>query len=875
MILDEESSEDTPGELLWIKSFALVEVIKKDSNAKRLLGVHLHHKRAKCKLGMDEWILVKVHSRKERTFTFSIHEKKFPEYGLKLTIPMNALSETDMQNENSWMITNADGTNIRECSPPDNLADLTHVNNPAIVLCLYERYKKNKIYTRAGSVLLVMNPCKQLLELHSEAMVDKFRHENSTSFESEKLGSGCHVFATANRIYWQMLRNIRIQAARRFFSKKMDTANQIISVSGETGAGKSTTVKHLVTYLANLSYYNKYSKYIPPVDYSLDHQVLTNASKSRKICIEEQILSSMLILESFGNARTGIHDNSSRYGLLIKLNFEVQGLLTSAKIQTYLLDTLRLIVQSPRERNFHIFYELLIGDDTFKDDEWYSECKKKQWFNEVSPVDFQMLCHSGTYDRRDGGDRESFRNLFCAMKHVGFTDEEVAEILTVVTALLYASNLTFVSLSEDECKIDPQNSSLEQFQRLLGVDEDAINNTFCRTATTVFGKKIRSNISIDKAENQVKKFIQSTYLALFMFLVRTINMVIKGNRGVQKDECAYIAVLEGFSFERLGVNSFNRLCRNYLIELQEHSFKVFNINRIKEDYLQEGLGILPSSFISQDKGNVLDLMENPQHGILTLLDKSEDDWNEDFAKYFFEMCVGKERFQVARDDNGFYIEHFFGKSLYNAKVFVYENSRLISHEISLLRDSHNSFVNKLSECLYFERAKHSSRVLRYKGCSDLQMLTQYKAKISEILDNAIPHYVRCFNPNTSLIPEAFSRNYVHRQIDDVNIIEALNVSKVGFTRKYSRHTFYKLYQLLMSGSNNEEDEIIRLLSKLNEKFEEGGKMGRRKVFLKRHAFYELERMRREKMHSFVVRVQAQYRMTKAKIYFRKMQELAS
>ena len=79
----------------------------------------------------------------------------------------------------------------------------------------------------------------------------------------------------------------------------------------------------------------------------------------------------------------------------------------------------------------------------------------------------------------------------------------------------------------------------------------------------------------------------------------------------------------------------------------------------------------------------------------------------------------------------------------------------------------------------------------------------------------------------------------------------------------------------MSGSNNEEDEIIRLLSKLNKTVEEGGKMGRHKVFLKRDAFYELERMRREKMHSFVVMVQAQYRMMKAKIYFRKMQELAS
>ena len=206
---------------------------------------------------------------------------------------------------------------------------------------------------------------------------------------------------------------------------------------------------------------------------------------------------------------------------------------------------------------------------------------------------------------------------------------------------------------------------------------------------------------------------------------------------------------------------------------------------------------------------------------------------------------------------------------------MYENkSRLISQEIFLLRDSNSSFVNKLSECLYFERAKQSSGVLRGKNSSDLQKFKNDIAKISETFDDANQNYVRCFNPNSSLIPEAFSRDYVHRQINDMNITEALNVSKDGFTRKYSRRTFYTLYQLLMSGSNHEEDEIIRLLSKLNEKVEEGGKMGRRKVFLKREAFCELERMRREKMHSFVVRVQAHYRMMKAKFYFRNTQVLA-
>ena len=73
--------------------------------------------------------------------------------------------------------------------------------------------------------------------------------------------------------------------------------------------------------------------------------------------IEDQVLQSNPILESFGNARTHRNDNSSRFGKFIELRFNHKGTLVGASIETYLLEKVRLISQAEGERNYHAFYE--------------------------------------------------------------------------------------------------------------------------------------------------------------------------------------------------------------------------------------------------------------------------------------------------------------------------------------------------------------------------------------------------------------------------------------------------------------------------------------------------------------------------------------
>ena len=85
--------------------------------------------------------------------------------------------------------------------------------------------------------------------------------------------------------------------------------------------------------------------------------------------VEDRVLATNPILESFGNAKTSRNNNSSRFGKWLKINFSLNSgtgvlELTGAHITQYLLEKTRVVVQSGEERNYHIFYQLCAADPT-------------------------------------------------------------------------------------------------------------------------------------------------------------------------------------------------------------------------------------------------------------------------------------------------------------------------------------------------------------------------------------------------------------------------------------------------------------------------------------------------------------------------------
>jgi myosin-5 len=274
------------------------------------------------------------------------------------------------------------------------------------------------------------------------------------------------------------------------------------------------------------------------------------------------VLQSNPILESFGNARTVRNDNSSRFGKFIEIEFNSTGCLSSASIETYLLEKVRLITQAPGERNYHIFYEILAG---------VTQRERQQLrIGNLTAQDFNMTVASGTLDRRDGvSDRDTFKALREALDTVGFTRDEQFDLLRVSAALMHASNVTFQETTPDASELDLSNPSLRCTVDLLGVSVIALNEACCRFAIEARGETLYKNLSMDQAKKAIEALIKATYQALFTHIVRRINSFITvkeahrtDNRNSSTAVTASIGVLDIFGFESFEENSFEQLVRD-------------------------------------------------------------------------------------------------------------------------------------------------------------------------------------------------------------------------------------------------------------------------------------------------------------------------
>jgi myosin heavy subunit len=124
---------------------------------------------------------------------------------------------------------------------------------------------QDKIYTYVSSILISVNPFK-LLPIYTPEVLESYR--------SGGANKAPHVFAVADAAYNAMLAEKR---------------HQSVVISGESGSGKSEATKLILQYLAETS----------------------SGGRGESAGLEQQILQSNPLMESFGNAKT-VRNNNSR-----------------------------------------------------------------------------------------------------------------------------------------------------------------------------------------------------------------------------------------------------------------------------------------------------------------------------------------------------------------------------------------------------------------------------------------------------------------------------------------------------------------------------------------------------------------------------------
>ena len=205
----------------------------------------------------------------------------------------------------------------------ENLLWLKEFNENGLIDCLEERYnaEDKKIYTFIGTTILIaINPYERL-QCYSEENKQKIREYFDQKYADpySVKPPDAHIYYVVEDAYRDMMKNKKSQA---------------FIISGESGSGKTESANYIIKYL-------------------------TNSSSDININIKI----SNFLLESFGNAKTARNNNSSRFGKFIEIYFSDKGEILYSHIVGYLLEKSRITKMPKTDRNYHIFYQFVLGSN--------------------------------------------------------------------------------------------------------------------------------------------------------------------------------------------------------------------------------------------------------------------------------------------------------------------------------------------------------------------------------------------------------------------------------------------------------------------------------------------------------------------------------
>jgi len=668
--------------------------------------------------------------------------------------------------------------------PPDDLVQLVHLHEPAILRALCERFLNSTIYTFCGPILLALNPFERL-PLYSSRILQSYKKEDTEVAP--------HVYAVASAAFNQMVDESGREGSDR---------DQSILISGESGAGKTESTKIVMQFLATVA--RKQSEDGEELGELHVSEYLGEGgfvkSETGHFSIEQQVLESNPILESFGNAKTIRNDNSSRFGKFIQMQFNSSGFLVGASIVTYLLEKVRVSKQSEHERGYHVFYQMLLGG---------SDEEKKRWKIDVDsgPSDFEVIS-SGCQERSDGvSDASQFHVTKRAMRIMGFSDPEIDDTFKVVAIVMHLGNLQFSEHGEGTSRIDDERDegrrSLESLLELLKIDRDSFSNSLCTRTVTAAGETFTKPLSAADAAATADALAKSIFSKNFEWIVARINESITHKKKARR----FIGVLDIFGFEIFDHNSFEQLCINYCNERLQQQFNDFVFKQ--EQYLYEKEKISWKFIDFPSNSATVELIDG-SGGILTTLDdecrlpKGSD---AGFARKLYQNLAEKDRFKASKPQaaNGeFVVVHYAGEVCYSTDGFLEKNQDALRQEaLDLMQQSGNLFV----KALFIEAAakakatswKSTKGNERRSALSLTSVSAQFKTQLGSLVETigtTAPHYIRCLKPNDVAKAKQIRLGRVVQQLQCGGVLEAVRVARAGFPVRMPHQIFIKRYGLL-------------------------------------------------------------------------------
>uniref|UniRef100_A0A8C4M899 Myosin heavy chain 3 n=1 Tax=Equus asinus asinus TaxID=83772 RepID=A0A8C4M899_EQUAS len=732
----------------------------------------------------------------------------------------------------------------------EDMAMLTHLNEPAVLYNLKDRYTSWMIYvsgkgfmyiythteihtyfllpqTYSGLFCVTVNPYKWL-PVYNPEVVDGYRGK-------KRQEAPPHIFSISDNAYQFMLTG-----------------------SGESGAGKTVNTKRVIQYFATIAATGDLAK---------------KKDSKMKGTLEDQIISANPLLEAFGNAKTVRNDNSSRFGKFIRIHFGTTGKLASADIETYLLEKSRVTFQLKAERSYHIFYQILSN-------------KKPELIEllliTTNPYDYPFISQ-GEILVASIDDAEELLATDSAIDILGFTPEEKSGLYKLTGAVMHYGNMKFKQKQREE-QAEPDGTEVaDKTAYLMGLNSSDLLKALCFPRVKVGNEYVTKGQTVDQVHHAVNALSKSVYEKLFLWMVTRINQQLDTKLPRQH----FIGVLDIAGFEIFEYNSLEQLCINFTNEKLQQFFNHHMFVLEQEEYKKEGI---EWSFIDfgMDLAACIELIEKPM-GIFSILEEEcmfPKATDTSFKNKLYDQHLGKSsNFQKPKVVKGraeahFSLIHYAGTVDYSVSGWLEKNKDPLNETVVGL---YQKSSNRLLAHLYatFATADADSgkkKVAKKKGSSFQTVSALFRENLNKLMSNlrtTHPHFVRCIIPNETKTPGAMEHSLVLHQLRCNGVLEGIRICRKGFPNRILYGDFKQRYRVLNASAIPEGQFIDskkaceKLLASIDIDHTQY-KFGHTKVFFKAGLLGTLEEMRDDRLAKLITRTQAVCRGFLMRMEFQKM-----
>ncbi|KAL7577779.1 hypothetical protein ACA910_010536 [Epithemia clementina (nom. ined.)] len=714
---------------------------------------------------------------------------------------------------------------------PDMVA-LPFMHEAALLYNLKQRHIAEKPYTRTGDIVIAVNPYKWYPELYTEKKRSYYAQRLVWDYNSDqdpRTSMEPHVYEVSALAY-------------KGLTMGDDGEHQSILVSGESGAGKTETVKICLNHIAS----TQRGQY----DTTATGR---HSSDNQNDPIVQRIVDSNPLLEAFGNAKTRRNDNSSRFGKYLQLQFDRRSspsrhsgsafldtgsrsrhcALVGSKCEVYLLEKNRVVQHEASERNFHIFYQLLA-----------SSHKTKFW-QKLKGADPSSFAYVGaattttttTTCEPEHDDAAQFEETLRALSLIHIKGDLLMALMQAVCVVLQLGNLGFAAdPADNDHSIVSTLSELANLAELMNVTEHDLTKAFTQRTFTTQNETHKVPLNAASAKEACDALAKEIYQKIFLWLVQKINQAtsVVSNNGEDaessstKTNIGLIGLLDIFGFETFKVNRFEQLCINYANEKLQQKFTQDVFRCVQEEYHAEGIPL--KDIYYDDNTNVLDLIEGRPTGLLALLNEECVRPKGNAMEYVQKALKANRESPCLKvhptDRLSFGIQHYAGQVMYDAEGFVERNQDTLPTDLQECAEKCSNDIVRAQRSEPATRTQNQAAATtsrRYQQSNRREsnlvaptVWTKYKNQLQNLmglLHQTRSRYIRCIKPNNQKAPLLLEHKPVLEQLRCAGVVAGITITRSVFPNSLENTAVLARYSSMGGShlSSNKQEACKALL----------------------------------------------------------------